>query len=44
MTMTRYAITGASGQLGRLTVHELLARGVPASDDRRDRAHSRQGR
>jgi NAD(P)H dehydrogenase (quinone) len=32
MTMTSYAITGASGQLGRLTVHELLARGVPASD------------
>jgi NAD(P)H dehydrogenase (quinone) len=32
MTMLTYAITGASGQLGRLAVYELLARGVPASD------------
>jgi NAD(P)H dehydrogenase (quinone) len=32
MTMTTYAITGASGQLGRLAVEELLNRGVPASD------------
>jgi NAD(P)H dehydrogenase (quinone) len=32
MTMPTYAITGASGQLGRLAVQELLARGVPASD------------
>jgi NAD(P)H dehydrogenase (quinone) len=32
MTMTSYAITGASGQLGRLAVGELLARGVPAAD------------
>jgi NAD(P)H dehydrogenase (quinone) len=31
MTMPSYAITGASGQLGRLAVHELLARGVPTS-------------
>ena len=30
--MTSYAVTGASGQLGRLAVHELSARGVPASD------------
>jgi NAD(P)H dehydrogenase (quinone) len=30
--MTTYAITGATGQLGRLAVHELLARGVPAAD------------
>ena len=30
--MTSYAITGASGQLGRLAVQELLARGVPATD------------
>ena len=30
--MTSYAITGASGQLGRLAVHGLLARGVPATD------------
>lgn len=30
--MTTYAITGASGHLGRLVVQELLARGVPASD------------
>jgi NAD(P)H dehydrogenase (quinone) len=32
MSMPTYAITGASGQLGRLAVQELLARGVPASD------------
>jgi uncharacterized protein YbjT (DUF2867 family) len=32
MTMPTYAVTGASGQLGRLAVQELLARGVPASD------------
>jgi NAD(P)H dehydrogenase (quinone) len=30
--MTTYAITGATGQLGRLVVDELLARGVPAAD------------
>ena len=30
--MPIYAITGASGQLGRLAVQELLALGVPASD------------
>ncbi|MDQ6750498.1 MAG: SDR family oxidoreductase [Actinomycetota bacterium] len=30
--MATYAITGASGQLGHLAVHELLARGVPTSD------------
>jgi len=30
--MTTYAVTGASGHLGRLAVLELLARGVPASD------------
>ena len=30
--MPIYAVTGASGQLGRLAVHELLARGVPSSD------------
>ncbi len=30
--MPTYAVTGASGHLGRLAVHELLARGVPASD------------
>ena len=29
--MTAYAVTGASGQLGRLAVQELLAQGVPAS-------------
>lgn len=29
--MTTYAVTGASGHLGRLAVGELLARGVPAS-------------
>jgi NAD(P)H dehydrogenase (quinone) len=32
MTMPTYAVTGASGQLGRLAVQELLARGVPAAD------------
>jgi hypothetical protein len=31
-TSPTYAITGASGRLGRLAVAELLARGVPASD------------
>jgi NAD(P)H dehydrogenase (quinone) len=30
--MSTYAITGASGQLGRLAVRELLSRGVPGSD------------
>jgi NAD(P)H dehydrogenase (quinone) len=30
--MTTYAVTGATGHLGRLAVHDLLARGVPASD------------
>jgi NAD(P)H dehydrogenase (quinone) len=30
--MTTYAVTGASGQLGRLAVQDLLAGGVPASD------------
>jgi len=30
--MPSYAVTGASGRLGRLAVAELLARGVPASD------------
>jgi NAD(P)H dehydrogenase (quinone) len=30
--MSTYAITGASGHLGRLAVQELLARGVPAAD------------
>lgn len=29
--MPTYAVTGASGHLGRLAVQELLARGVPAS-------------
>lgn len=32
MIMATYAITGASGQLGRLAVQELLARGVSAAD------------
>ena len=32
MTNSVYAVTGASGHLGRLAVHELLARGVPSSD------------
>lgn len=30
--MTTYLVTGASGHLGRLTVHALLERGVAASD------------
>jgi NAD(P)H dehydrogenase (quinone) len=30
--MTVYAVTGASGHLGRLAVQELLARGMPAAD------------
>ena len=30
--MTVYAVTGATGRLGRLVVGELLARGVPATD------------
>jgi NAD(P)H dehydrogenase (quinone) len=30
--MPTYAVTGASGHLGRLAVQELLARGVPAAD------------
>ncbi len=30
--MPTYAITGATGQLGRLVVDELLARSIPASD------------
>jgi NAD(P)H dehydrogenase (quinone) len=30
--MTIYAVTGATGHLGRLVVQELLARGVPAAD------------
>jgi len=30
--MTTYAITGATGHLGRLVVQELLARGMPATD------------
>ncbi len=30
--MITYAVTGASGKLGRLAVQELLARSVPASD------------
>ena len=30
--MPTYAVTGATGHLGRLVVEELLARGVPASD------------
>jgi NAD(P)H dehydrogenase (quinone) len=32
MTMTSYAVTGASGHLGRLAVQELMSRGVPAAD------------
>src|ERR1039457_6978955 len=32
MTMPTYAVTGASGHLGRLAVQELLARGVPAAE------------
>ncbi len=30
--MPIYAVTGASGQLGRLAVEQLLARGIPAPD------------
>ena len=30
--MPTYAVTGASGHLGRLAVQELLARGVPAAE------------
>ncbi|RHW24624.1 SDR family oxidoreductase [Nocardioides immobilis] len=30
--MTTYLVTGASGQLGRLTVHALLERGITPSD------------
>lgn len=30
--MTTYAVTGATGHLGRLVVEELLSRGVPATD------------
>ena len=30
--MTTYAVTGATGHLGRLVTEELLSRGVPASD------------
>ncbi|GHH77115.1 SDR family oxidoreductase [Promicromonospora soli] len=30
--MTTYAVTGATGQFGRLAVEELLSRGVPASE------------
>lgn len=30
--MTIYGVTGASGALGRLAVHALLTRGVPATD------------
>ncbi|GAA4709650.1 NAD(P)H dehydrogenase (quinone) [Promicromonospora umidemergens] len=30
--MTVYAVTGATGRLGRLVVEELLSRGVPAAD------------
>ena len=32
MTMSIYAVTGASGHPGRYAVQQLLARGVPASD------------
>jgi len=32
MTKRVYAVSGASGHLGRLAVQELLARGVPSSD------------
>jgi len=30
--MTTYAVTGATGHLGRLAIEELLSRGVPAAD------------
>jgi uncharacterized protein YbjT (DUF2867 family) len=32
MTMSIYAVTGASGHIGRFAIQQLLARGVPASD------------
>lgn len=32
MTTPVYAVTGASGRLGRLAVEQLTARGVPPSD------------
>ena len=32
MTMPVYAVTGASGHVGRYGVQQLVARGVPASD------------
>ncbi len=32
MTSPVYAVTGASGHLGRLAIQELLARGVPSSE------------
>jgi NAD(P)H dehydrogenase (quinone) len=32
MTMPVYAVTGASGHLGRFVIEQLLARGVPQSD------------
>jgi NAD(P)H dehydrogenase (quinone) len=32
MTGSLYAVTGASGHLGRLAVQDLLARGVPSAD------------
>ena len=32
MTNSVYAVTGASGHLGRLAVQDLLARGVPSGD------------
>ncbi|HTX84482.1 MAG TPA: NAD(P)H-binding protein [Streptosporangiaceae bacterium] len=32
MTMAAYAVTGASGHVGRFAVQHLLGRGVPASD------------
>ena len=32
MTMPVYAVTGASGHVGRYAVQQLVARGVPASD------------
>ena len=41
--MTTYAVTGASGQLGRLAVHALLNRGVPAFDLVAARSYSEGG-
>ena len=41
--MTTYAVTAASGQLGRLAVEALLARGVPPRRRRR-RPHPGEGR